>query len=362
MTARAVVIGINAYPNLKQKPLAGAVDDAIDFAAWAIDPDGGGVHLDDLHLWVHPQPAAMPPGMDRYRTDDRPWPFDPKPDFAAAPTAQPLLLALMAAADGAVAAQNASGGRERLYVFVAGHGAMTKRSGHDKDPQNCLITADFVPNTAFGLIPLDDLRRLLEMRGPAETLLFCDCCRSELAPTVPDPVLNLPRYEDLELNEQWLVGRAAAPGCIAYESPIETPARGAFTKMLVQALRQFRIDDRLTLPELRGFMKYGVRADVAPRVQVPKFDLKDEDDDTPFVIAIGAPIGPLPELRVTFGAGLEGEVRLLGGGPGVAAEQQITDGELALVLAPGQYTLEHEASGREKTFFHTGPGTTNVDF
>ena len=360
MTARAVVIGINSYPNL-EKSLQGAVADAIDFAVWAVDPAGGGVDPDDLYFWVHPQPAAMPEDMERYITDARPWPREPKPPFHQAPTKQPLLTALRAAAAGAATAQENGGGQERLYVFLAGHGAMTKRSGTDKDPQNCFLAGDYEPGEgAFGLIPLDDLRRLLEMRGPAEVLIFCDCCRNELPLTVPAPVLETIELEDLALNEQWLIGRAAAPGAIAWETPSEKPARGAFTKLLVQALRQYRVDGQLTLPELRGFMKYGVAADVSPRLQVPKFSLKDED--LGFVIAAGAPVGALPQLLVTFAAGQTGEVRLLDSGSSSVASEQIANGEVVLTLPPGQYTIEHQDSGLEHSVFHTGPGTTHVAF
>lgn len=360
MTARAVVVGINSYPNLN-KPLQGAVADAVDFASWAIDAAGGGVDPDHLYFWAYPPPAAMPAAMARYAGAARPWPRNPRPLFDQPPTKQLLITALRAAAGEAATAQEDSGEPRRLYVFLAGHGAMTRRSGTDKDPQNCFLTGDYEPGEgSFGMIPLDDLRRLLEMRGPAEVLVFCDCCRNELPLTVPAPVLETVELEDLALNEQWLIGRAAAPGAIAWETPLEKPARGAFTRMLVQALRQYRVDGQLTLPELRGFMKYGVGVDVRPRSQVPKFSLKDEDEA--FVITAGSPVGPLPELRLTFASGQAGEVQLLGGQPGETASGQIVDGEVVLTLAPGQYTIEHEASGLEQSVFHTGPGTTHVEF
>jgi hypothetical protein len=362
--ARAVVVGINDYPgSTRQKTLAGAVDDAIDFARWAIHPQGGKVPEDQLYFWGFPQPAAMPEGMERYVTPNRPWPYDPAPDFSVPPEAKALVLALEAAAEAASGATGETGLQERLYVYLAGHGAMTQRRSSQKDAQNCLLTADFVPNKAFGLIPLDDLRRMLEMRGPRETLIFSDCCRGELPLSVPDPVLNASEYADMGLNEQWIVGRAAAPGAIAYETPIAAPKRGSFTKLLVQALRQFRTDGQLTLPELRGFVRAGVKADVAPRIQAPKFEVKDDDLEEPFVLATGAPIGDLPNLTIRFPEDLDGQVRILDSSkPPAETLAAIADGKVTLPLPPGQLIIEHVASGRDRLVFHFGPETTNVDF
>ena len=365
MKARAIIIGINQYPSATgQRMLHGAVNDAVDFASWAVDPDGGQVPIENCYFWGFPAPAALPPVLARLGDADRPWPLDPPQEFAQTPSAQAITLALEAAADLSRAASLESDGGERLYVFLAGHGAMTTPKSLSEDSQNCLVASDYAPNTAFGLVPLDDLRRMLERRGPREVLLISDCCRTALPQTVPSPILNVSEYNDLGYNDQWLTGRAARAGAIAYETPLDEPTRGAFTKTLVQALRQYRIDGQLTLTDLRGFVRHGVKKLVTPKSQVPGFLLKVEDsEDEPFVVVNGQPIGELPKVSILFPAGLDGEIRLIDSRDNVHGDPlTIADRKVEVPLAPGQYSAEHVATGHHTEFFHFGPETTDVQF
>ena len=361
MRSRALIIGINEYPALaSQRVLNGAVADAIDFAQWALDPDGGDVASDDLYFWGFPQPAAMPDGLDYLLGNDRPW-LGPRPNFNTTPDARSIIVAVEAAADAAADASSNGEDDERLYVFFAGHGATTQKHGHTRDPQNCLLAADYLPGKGFGLVPLDDLRRMLELRGPAKHYLSMTAAAGELPLSVPDPGLNVPEYADMQLNMTWLVCRVARFGELAYETPPDKPERGAFTKMLVQALRQYRINDQLTLDELRGFVRQGVAELVRPKIQVPVFVPKD--DAEPFVLVTGPPTGAPPEIMVHVPPGMGGQIKVLDHTDrSVVAPIPIVNNEASVTLPPGLYTIEHEPSGNDKAIFHFGPETTHVRF
>jgi Caspase domain len=360
MNARAIIIAINEYPKeaSQKNVLAGAVDDALDFAEWALDlSDGGGqVAPGNLHFWAYPVPA-VPENLQFLVTPDRPWPVVPRPDLTAHPKSADIARLIRGVAD---AAAN-SGEDERLYVYFAGHGVMTPRQGHKVDAQNCFVAGDYQPGDTYGLVPLDDIRRFLEVRGPIESLVISDCCRNELPFTVVGPQLQIDVYDDLAINKQWLVGRAAKTGEIAFETPHEKPARGAFTKMLVQALRQYRIDGALSLPELQGFVRGGVKELVKPKVQVPTFAVRD--DEEPYVVVAGPPIGPPPVLTVMFPPEIVGDVIILDRRDKPVTDRlPIIDDRIKVALPPGQYTVDHEASGRDKSVFHFGPEETRVDF
>jgi hypothetical protein len=354
--ARALVIGINLYPaSAGQDPLFGAVDDAADFATWALDPLGGGVAADDLYFWTHPAPAPLPAALAAHSGPDRPWPCAPPPDFAAAPTSQAIILAARDAADSAAESDE----DERLYLFFAGHGVVTKKIG--EDAQSCYMAGDFIANTSFGLIPLDDLRRAIAERGPRETILICDCCRNALPITIPKPVLNIDESDDLEINQQWLHGSAAKLKAPAWEVPEGAPRRGAFTKMLVQALRQYRVDDELTVDAAKGFVRKAVARLVDPKTQVPGLQVRD--DAEPYVIVAGPPIPPFPDLVVAFPPGLVGSVRILDARDEPVGEPiEIVAGSIRRPLPPGQYTIEHVATGRDVQLFHPGPEPTHERF
>ncbi len=356
MTARALVIGINDYPLASgQKQLGGAVADAIDFAQWALEPTGGAVTANDLYFWIH-APVALPPTMALYATPDRPWPREPKPDFSNVPLRSDIVRAASSAA--LLAAD--SGVPERLYVFLAGHGVLTVPPGYSADPQSCFVAGDFDAGDAMGLIPLDDLRRAIERTGPAESVLIFDCCRNELPPTIEAPSLDLPKYSPNELNEQWMVGKAAQEKQIAYETT-SGQTRGAFTKMLVQALRQYRVDNELTSDALKGFVRAGVKKMVDPKSQVPAITTKH--DLVPFVVAQGPVSGDLPELRVSFPPEVAGEIHLLDANDRqLGGAIPITDSQVVMPLEPGQYTFKHPASGASISFFHLGPEPTVETF
>ncbi len=367
MRARALIIGINIYPAAaSQIELKGAVDDAIDFAQWALDPAGGGVAQADLHFWTYPA-KPMPAGLEYLGQPDRPWPaVAAPPNFEVVPHARDITHA--AASLASAAAQNVEDTEEheRLYVFLAGHGATLKLTDYNSDPQNCFLAGDYIPNDPTGLLPLDKLRIMLEHRGPQESILIHDCCRSNLPLNVPNPVLSTDFLNPTELNSFWLIGRAAKYGELAFEVPHDKPVRGAFTKILVQALRQYRVRNELTIGQLRGFVEKGVALEVKPSEQVPSLLTKEGTQD--FSLLQGAPTGEPPAVHIRPPAG-GGEIRILDGEAQMVEDDDLQNpiplnGEDVIVvrLMPGSYIFEHDPSGEEQPHFHFGPEPTYVSF
>lgn len=357
MKARAFIVGVNAYPELsQQRTLSGAVADAADFADWALDPNGGGVQPEHLYFWTYP-PPDNPSGALAAATDGaRAWPEANRPDFAVPPNAAHIKRGVFAAAREAAAGDE----EERLYVFLAGHGVQVKKISYDQDPQNCFVAADYVPGSADGLIPLDDLRRACESQGPHQVIFFFDCCRNHLMPTAARPTLGLNEYVDNGINSQWMIGSAAKNGAFAYETPAHAPERGAFSKMFIQGLRQFRCDNRLTLEELKNFVRSGVADLVHPKSQIPQFGVKD--DQTSFVIIDGPPIGDPPNLNIQFTVPPDTEVQIADA-EARPVQTVICQGHDEIVCLPvGQYFLESRALEKSVTVKHFGPEDTHVTF
>jgi Caspase domain len=357
----ALVIGINDYPaSTGLSSLHGAVADAVDFARWAIHKDGGGVPIENLYFWTYPAPsvdAAVPelaPALSR----NRPWPVA-VPDFSRVLMGADITRAIEGAANLAAEKEPA----ERLLIFLAGHGVQIPASNYTEEPQNCFVAGDYVAGDSYGLVPLDDTRRLVQRRGPAVSLLFFDCCRNSAPLNEVRPILQVRTHADRCLNQQYLTGHAARSGCVAFETPSANPERGAFSKILIHVLRQYRVDGQLNLTQLREFVIRGVKQLVDPRIQIPEFSVKP--DDTPTVILRSAPIGDPPALTIHFDQVTEGEIDILDIWGRTVRDCIPVEGaafELAN-LAVGMYILQHRSPGRAaKAIHHIGPEPTHVSF
>ncbi|QLQ27362.1 MAG: caspase family protein [Pseudoxanthomonas sp.] len=357
MSSSALVIAINEYPAVSRlRPLAGAVSDAVDFADWALHENGGDVDPGNLYFWTYPAPGNVPERLAQASGTERAWPTDIRPDFNRAPDAAAIKRAARAAAETAVREEIG-----RLFIFFAGHGVQVVVPGYREDPQNCFVAADYIPNESEGLVPLDDLRRMCVHLGPSQALLFFDCCRNQLLPTASRPQLLLGDYIAEAAGEKaWLAATAARSGALAYETPLHSPNRGAFTKMFVQGLRQFRRDDRLTLDQLKGFVRSGVGELVKPNQQVPQFYVSD--DQHPFELAEGGPIGSLPSLVVTFGSNEGPDIDIKDDRAVIVASLARSNAPQSLPLPVGQYSLECAETQEHRAINHFGPEDTHVLF
>lgn len=354
----AVIVALDGYggiPGLKD--LEGAVADAEDFAEWALHPEGGGVEPHDLHIWTYPEvtPAQDHPLLRQALNAAPDWPGPVQPDFKAAPDS----VAIIDGIEGLARKAAASGPDARLFVFFAGHGVRIDTLSYNRDFQTCLVAGNHRPGTTLGLVPIDDIRRYLERLGPPVSLLFQDCCRTDMVGIQDQILLHLNLLQAQRDDIQWVVGNAARSGRIANEIPFNGQKRGAFTKVLVQALRQFRPPGGLTASALRGFVSRGVSIVVAPKRQQSEIRMRFEEDDC--VIVDGPAIGPVPVIAIVpNGHAGAGTLSLFDGKGEQVAQFPASQATIRHAAPVGFYSLRHAESGTETSFFHLGPEDTNV--
>ncbi|WP_426127919.1 caspase family protein [Pararhizobium sp. PWRC1-1] len=357
MNALALIVGIDVYPeNTKMAKLQGAVADAADFADWALNPAGGNVAPENLFFWTYPPPVAPGPHLAAYMTAPTRWPYV-GPDFSRAPQAMEIVRTVPWLADKSVAAE-----ADRIYVFLAGHGGQTRADDVDEDPQNCFIAADFaVDMPAVGLVACDDLRRYLIKAGPAELILFFDCCRNAMPLKVGKPPCPYNRISPRGHHRRLGVGRAAQDACVAYETlpGAANAIRGAFSKLLVGGLREHRVDGRLTLRDLEEYVSAGINGLVSPKVQYP--DFLEKPRPPAIILSVGPPLSATVSLNLNFvniAEGTQFEIRdqfdaLVQVGTVSAARQ-------TYALPIGSYSIDTADGATLNVFHHLGPGETDV--
>jgi hypothetical protein len=351
MVAWALVVGINQYPaKTGLSELQGAVADAVDFAEWALDPGAGGVDPANLLFWTHPAPPTPGPLLAAYLANIPDWPGAPV-DFGRGPTSTEVKLA---ARDLALAAGQSK--VDRLYIFFAGHGVQTNPNDWGHDPQTCFAAANFeLEFSADGVVPCDDMRRMAMNIGAREVIIFLDCCRTDLP--YRQPVAFGGEFVDHQgFNECCGVGSAAAPGSRAFETPKRNPNRGAFSKLLVFALRQVREDGRLTAVGLENYLKLAIGPLVSPDHQNPIVEVHPHGHD--LVIVEAPPYGPDPRIIIDGTVLGEAEAYLLWPD---RSRSLIDLSEVVPIPAPvGAYAIEIPKLGIEKFVHHFGPEDTLV--
>lgn len=350
----AIVVGINEYgPLAGLRPLAGAVADAVDFADWLLDPAGAGVQPENLFFWTHPAPtnAELTPRMADFLQAPTQWPLE-GPNFTAVPNVGPLVSNISQ-----INARAVREGCERLYVFFAGHGGRTSAQTIAEEPQNCFVTGDFIKGVeAAGLLNCDDMKRYLINQGPAETIIFLDCCRNDLPLRILRPGTIFSNLEPTGLNTKRCIGRAAEENTVAHEVAIGPLHRGAFTQVLTVGLREIRDNGSLTLTKLEEFVTRGLSVVVKPpKEQIPDFDEKPR---LPYLVLVAGPsAGNLFELTV-HPSGSD-PIDLVANDETVIRTIDPAAGPVSIPLALGSYTLERGGAVL-KAFNHVGPGTPDV--
>lgn len=359
MVAWGIIVGLNTYEEIsKLRPLHGAVADAVDFADWLLDPEGGDLAPQNLYLWSSPapDPAACTARVAAYLQNVPNWPLV-GPDFQRPPRTAELISGI---SEINKLANNA--GADRLYVFFAGHGAQTQAQNISEEPQNCFITGDYIPGVeAVGLINCDDMKRYLKNQGPRELVLFLDCCRNELPLRVSRPTGGFSFLAEAGNHERLCIGRAAQDEMVAYEVPL-LPAqaeRGAFTQLLTYGLREVRNGGgELTLPELDKYVTEALKEVVKPNFQIPDFD--ERPKPPAIVLATSAPKGVLPSIRFNLSALAAGtQVELRDGNDQLIDTLVAHADPIVRALPRGAYTLE-QAGILLAGFNHIGPGAPDV--
>lgn len=355
MTSWAFIVGINNYPvDTGLKALHGAVADAAEFAEWALHPDGGAVAPENLYMWTSPAPETPPKRVAEFLQNPTAWPM-PGLDFATPPKAMHINFAIHQIANSA-----RSAGADRLYVFFAGHGLQTKRRTYLDNPQTCFVGADFLPGmAAYGLVPCDDMANMLKEQGPPEIVIFIDACRNDASLRVAPPN----GLWDVGVNQgqhtRLVFGRAAQPDNVAYEVPIESPTRGAFSKLLIDGLCQHRIGGKLTPQALDNYVTAGIIELVKPNSQYP--EVVEQPRPYEIILANGPPIGDGCAIIVKFGAAAVGKKFTIVGGPDNMREdiEGVAD-PLRMILPSGAYMIESPNGKMVAEIMHTGPEDTNV--
>ena len=349
------VVGIDRYQQGSQlDDLAGAVADAAEFAEWLLDPQGGNVAPANLYFWSHGQPDKPGPALTQYLAAPTPWPHG-VPSTTEAPTAGLINMAIDKVASNARLA-----GADRLYIFFAGHGFQTQAKDYVEVSQPCFVAGDYHPDmAAMGLVPCDDMLRMLMSQGPREIVFFLDACRVDAARRVARPAAPWNIRANTGVHVRRAVGRAAQPLELAFEVPIGTPTRGAFSQLLIEGLRQHRVGGVLSVQALDNYIMQAMPALIAPHSQYPII----EEIPRPYamVLAQGHPIGPQPVIRIDFAPLHAGQDFVIIGGPAnVRIMIQATADAFVQRFAPGNYVLETAAGDEMAAFNHSGPGETHV--
>ena len=158
MADHALVVGCDAYPNLAGGNLRGAVADALAVRDWLLSRDGCSIAQSRLTFLAScsAEGAQADPGV----VDD----VAERPAFAAA------VRELVAEPD--------ADERDRLFVYLAGHGCRT-------DPQNPVLAQDAFAFTDFctddpstACMGVQDLVSRLRQSRFGVIVIFLDACRN----------------------------------------------------------------------------------------------------------------------------------------------------------------------------------------
>ncbi|WP_437636211.1 caspase family protein [Sorangium sp. So ce854] len=209
MAKRAIVIGVERYPNRKNDDVPGAVADALAFYDWVTSDEG-----------VPPESIALHLSPLSGRADARP---------ATAAQIERSIAELRRLGEGCT---------ERLFVYYSGHGFASGTDMSDQ-PEPAIVCEDFESIEWTGRLALKfrQIREVLRGLGPGEQYFFLDCCRTIVTRerlSLGEVAINVRPAANGEPAQGTLwstaPGRAAAAATAAGE-------RSAFTEALLAGLR-----------------------------------------------------------------------------------------------------------------------------
>jgi Caspase domain len=251
---RAVVVGINKYPELGN--LEGPENDANEFADWLRARDGGAVPAGNIKLIL----------SSHYR------------DAASVIDAEPTTTAVDREFDRLFELGNQNQGQagRRLYIFLAGHGFAP----------NLDTAALLMANAARG-------RAGYHLPGPAwadwfrqaaffeEVVLLMDCCRENF----PRAAKRFPPWQTMNARKpaRYLYGFATDWSHAAREGFWRGSVRGAFSRAVIDGLRNaLNPNGAITGASLESYVFATINADVpaGDEHQEPKFFYDKMDDIT----------------------------------------------------------------------------------
>ena len=208
----AIVIGVDEYHDDRLR-LDGAVRDALSFKRWVTSPEGGGVPTANCRLLLG------------RRADDR---GRGKADV------EPTKANLVKTLNKVVAAAEAAGGAEQLYVYFSGHGITADLAGRE---ESAIALPYFTVEHTDHSVAVRSLAEHLETTPFQDQFLFIDACRNQ--PEHPTEIGRWPiprRRDPGRPPVQQFILYATAPGRTALQVGWPDESVGAFTEVLMQGL------------------------------------------------------------------------------------------------------------------------------
>ena len=152
-SSHAVIIGLDGYQN-NVKKLQGAVNDAVAFNAWLIDPGPRGGRVPDGNVVRFIEGVSDTVNYD-------------------------AILKGMNRKIGLEPLNNSEAGvRDRLYIYLAGHGITVTHSLMDEGQLTVLLSLEFDPVDPGNQISVQAIKVGLDrLRYYKEVVLIMDCCR-----------------------------------------------------------------------------------------------------------------------------------------------------------------------------------------
>lgn len=326
-TDHAIVVGIDGYqPGIPA--LQGCINDARLFRDWLIDPGGGGLDPDNVHLITGPIPATGRP--DRAQIED-------------------IVL-------GYYTHLTTTGERRgrRLYLYFAGHGVMPQ-SPFDDDTG--VVMGNALRLSLRALLGRTTAKRVRRAALFDEVVLFIDCCRQLTTHVMAN--CELPDIGDVAMAKRipYLYGMAAPWAATASEQLLPHPLdptkeplwQGVFTHALLHGLRS-GIDQQgeVTSTSLRPFVRSAVQELLPPDDNFrPPIEL---DEDLP---AISFGRGARARLDVAHttadGRGVDEVIIHDGMGLDVIAQQRGANAadSYSFWLAPARYLVVANDAARQ---------------
>jgi len=334
----AVVVGINTYPAFPGRNLQFARDDADNFEAWLISPNGGALPPKNVQkITASPaREAAFTGAADAYPT---------RTDVDQA------LLEVTNSARNDVSADKRAWESTRLYVYVSGHG-IAPQGGE---------AALLLPNANEDMlgqnIELSLYSHWYEACGYfREVVVFADCCREQLGgtPTAIAPPFNVcfkPYGKTVPL-----LGYATALGGTAYEPrrvPNPNEGRGYFTRALLaglngdapDSLASGAVTSRSLGPYLRDLVTKMTEKETVPQ------DVQVKTETTRVIVFRPAPQGAAPPARpkrktvIAFPGGYSGVVELQTGTFAPVGTWDAAKGDWTVDLEEGLYIMKSQVAG-----------------
>jgi hypothetical protein len=289
MPNRAIVVGIQAYPELPPA-LQGPKNDAKKFFDWVTTQ--GGVDGTDAMLILGDEPPA-PAAVN------------------ARPTPEAIKYQFDLLEDEAQHNPNGQAG-DRLYLYLSGHGF-----GQDLNDAS-LLMANATQSRTRHHIPGRLWAEYFFAHGYfKEVLLFLDCCRERYATAM----LNGPGTSNLPVppaGARCFFGFAAKYGKLAVERNIDGQMGGVFTATLLDALTggASEEDGRITGETLKAYLYENMKgflspADLADKDVAKEPDLYCQMPEKDFVIATVPP--RVFDVTIPLPPGSEGSARQLFG-------------------------------------------------